>query len=173
MYIYSNSANSLEPQLNDQDLLSSNLKLFRCRYIQTLLYNHIFSRHFNRPYLLCLVLGFNVTAYCTVRESASFDLAVYVVFPFCTAVIGFLLIVLSNIMASVYHKSVDALGSMFPNTYPQDAHQRKLHRLAIMELRALRPSQLWIGSLYFMKKSTKLALIGFLINSTLYLLLTF
>jgi len=174
--VNSRSAVPREPIDTDLDFQFNHdeyLKIYNCLYLQTSMYNEVFCHLFNRPYLLILILGFNVTAFCTVRESTTLELAIYILFPFSALILIFLIVILSNIMASVHDKSQLAIYSLQIIVSKNPIGDKRTQIGMRMRIRAMLPLSLGIGDLFCMKRTTKLALMSFLINGTLYLLMTF
>ncbi len=154
------------------------LCLYKLLILQTHLHNKVFSSIFNRGYVLLINACSGLMGYVTVRLVNMLDLPTYSMFPICWILATFELIAVSATVSDIYEKSCQKLASCFGSQINSQsdgarAGHNKTRKVGNMEIQACTPLKHWIGNLYFVKKSSKLTLMSLVINTTLYLLLTF
>jgi len=157
--------------------LRKGLRYYSCLRLQNSLYNEVLANSFNRGYLLVLVIGFTVTAYCTVQLSDTLDIVSYSIFPGIAGFAMMILVIITGITGRIHDKSWAMISSEYYkflnfSAQPLTVLETKVRRIIALQLLSNPSLKVWIGNLYFMKISTKLTLLALLINSTVYFLLT-
>ena len=158
---------------NDKHLgtLEQSLKLYQCLSLQNLLHNSVFANVFNLGYIMVLSLSFMILAVCAVRLSSLLDPSIYITFPLSFFMCFSQVNDISTLLSQIYEKSVQLLSVTFLKSVNMEQVGLRPGKIVLMRIKSSIPLKFWIGKLYFIKQSTKLTLLAFLINSTVYLLL--
>ena len=118
-----------------------------------------------------LSISFIILAVCAVRLSSVLDPTIYIMIPFLFVMVFSQVNDVSALFSRTYEKSVQLLNVTFLKLVNMEQAGLRPGKIVLMKIKSSIPLKFWIGNLYFIKESTKLTLLAFLINSTVYLLL--
>jgi len=157
--------------------LNTGLRYYQSLRLQNNLFNEVFAKTFNQTYMMVLVVGFTIAAYCSIRLATTMDLVSYIMFPGISRFIVVIIVIITGITGRIHDKSWAMISGNYNlllniSGQPSAALGRKVCLLISLRLLSNTSLKVWLGDMYFMKTSTKLTLLAFLVNSTVYFLLT-
>ena len=157
--------------------LESVIRLYRYLVLQRNLHNSVYSKLYLPGYLVVEITCIAITAYCSIRLYHTIELSYFVMFPMVTVIITIEVLVVTTVLAQQYETSANLVKqTMFQMLLTESTSGKStfnMTKIREKEIAACYPLRSWIGDMYFMKKSTKLVFLGFMLNFIIFMLLTF
>ena len=157
--------------------LEFTIRLYKSLMLQNNLHNIVYAELYVRGYFVVETSFIAVCAYCSIRLYHAIELSYFLIFPMCTVLIIVQVIVVTTVLAQIYETSTKIVSKTMLQMLLIESGSGKstsfMKKIYEKEIAACYPLRSWIGSMYFMKKSTKLVFLGFILNFIIFMLLTF
>ncbi len=157
----------------DQDVnQAEGLRLYRSLHVLSNLHNEVMAGVYMQGYQITVTAFLAFPAFISIRCSHSLPLSTFFLFPLLVTMTTFMIGTLTTILIQKYEKSVSVINVLSKRDKNSPGTGNKGNCLE-RELASLAPLKCWIGSVYFMSRSTTLVYLGFILNLVSSLLLTF
>ena len=157
--------------------LESAIRLYKYLMLQKNLHNIVYSGFYLQGFLIIETAIIAVAAFCSIRLYHSIELSYFIMFPMLTVIVIIEVLVFTTVLAQLYETSAELVKkTMFQMLLTETSvweSTSTVKQLREKEIAACYPLRSWIGDMYFMKRSTKLVFLGFLLDFIIYMLLTF
>ena len=145
--------------------------------LQNNLYNSLYSRLYLTGYFVVEITFIGVAAYCSIRLYHAIEWSSFFMFPMVTVIIISQVLVVTTVLAQLYDTSAKLVKQTMFQMLVTDKNSGKsvsfMTQKYEKEIAACHPLRSWIGDMYFMKRSTKLVFLRFMLDFIIFMLISF